>query len=167
MLQVHVRYSSSRKRELKFSIKQILRLPYLKGVSADQPPKLFAHYSRILNTSGSGIRGGVHNILISDTLVQDVEHETVVLLGQILSLQFQAMGSQDLQTEKLVIKDQADGKGQRIFTLTHKQSTLRYLIMVNKICQQRHIIIDQPVEQPDRLSFQYDGARASNPWEPR
>ena len=69
------------------STKRILRLPYLQGVSADQPPKLFAHHSQILDTLRSGIGRRVHHILIPETLVQDVEHKLVVLLSQVLPLQ--------------------------------------------------------------------------------
>ena len=103
MPQARALCSSSRRRELEVSIKRILRLPYLKGVSTNQPPKLFTHYGRILNTSGSGIGGGVHNILIPETSVQDVEHKAVVLFGQILSLKFQAMRGQYPHSEELVI----------------------------------------------------------------
>ena len=134
MLQAHAPYSNSGRRESEVSIKWILRLPYLKGVSADQPPKLFTHHRRVLNTSRGGIGGRVHNVLIPETLVQYVKHEPVILFGQICSLEFQAMGCQDPQAEKLIIQDQADGESQRVFTSTHKQSTFCNLKMVNKIC---------------------------------
>ena len=163
MLRAHARYSSSRRGKSEVSIKWILQLPYLKGVSTDQPPKLFAHDGQVLDALRGRIRGRVHYILIPETPVQDIKHKVIVLLGQILSLKFQVMGSQDPQSKKLVIKDQADGKSQRVLASTHQQSTFCNLIMINKICQQRHIIIDQPVEQPDGPSFQYDGAQASNP----
>ena len=89
----------------KFLSKRILRLPYLKGVSADQPPKLLAHHCRVVDTSRGGIGGRIHNVLIPETSVQYVKHEPVVLFGQVRSLKFQAMGSQDSQSEKLVVQD--------------------------------------------------------------
>ena len=81
MPQVHAPCSNSRRRESEVSIKRILRLPYLKGVSADQSPELFAHYRRVVDTSGGGIGGRVHDILIPKTSVQDVEHKTVIFFG--------------------------------------------------------------------------------------
>ena len=92
MLQVHAPYSNSGRRESEVSIKWILRLPYLKGVPANQPPKLFAHHGRILDTSGSSIGWRVHQILIPETSVQDVKHETVVFFGQVHLLKFQTVG---------------------------------------------------------------------------
>ena len=68
------------------SIKWILRLPYLKRISTNQSPKLFTHHSGVLDTPGSGIRGGVHDILIPETPVQDIKHKPIVLIGQILPL---------------------------------------------------------------------------------
>ena len=103
MLQVRAPYSNSGRRESEVSIKWILRLPYLKGVPADQPPKLFTHHSQVLDTLGGGIGGRVHHILIPETSVQDVEHKAVVFFGQVCPLEFQAVGCQDSQTEELVI----------------------------------------------------------------
>ena len=45
-----------------------------------------------MDTSGGGIRGRVHNILIPETSIQDVKHEMIVLFGQVRPLEFQAMG---------------------------------------------------------------------------
>ena len=134
MPQAHVPCSNSERRESEVSINWILRLPYLQGVSADQSPKLLTHHCRVVNTPRCGIRGRVHNVLIPESSVQYVKHEPVVLFGQVRSLEFQAMGCQDPQAEKLVIQNQADGEGQRIFASTHKQSTFCDLKMVNKIC---------------------------------
>ena len=103
MLQVHALHSNSGRRESEVSIKWILWLPYLKGVPTDQPPKLFTHHSRILNTLGGGIGGRVHYILIPETPVQDVEHKAVVFFGQVSPLKFQVVGCQDPQTKELVI----------------------------------------------------------------
>ena len=103
MLQVCAPYSNSGRRELEVSIKWIFWLPYLKGVPADQSPKLFAHYCRIVNTSGGGIGGRVHDVLIPKTSVQDVEHKPVVLFGQVHPLEFQAVGSQNPQSKELVV----------------------------------------------------------------
>ena len=83
MLRVHVLGEESQE----VSTKRILQLPYLQGVSADQPPKLFTHYSQILDTSRSGIGGRVHHILIPETSIQDVKHKAVVFFSQILPLQ--------------------------------------------------------------------------------
>ena len=55
------------------------------------------------------------------------------------------MGGQDSQTKELVIKDQANGEAQRVFTLTDEHGAVRDLIMVNETCQQQHVIIDQPI----------------------
>ena len=145
MLRAHAPCSSSRRRESEVSIKQILQLPYLKGVSTDQPPKMFAHDSRILNASRGHIGGRVHYILIPETSVQDVEHEMVVLFGQILSLKFQAMRGQYPHSKELVIKDQANREAQRVFTSSNEHGAIRNLIMVNEVCQQQHMIIDQLV----------------------
>ena len=87
----------------KFLSKRILRLPYLKGISADQSPELFAHYRQVVDTPGGGIGGRVHNILIPKTSVQDVEHKTVVLFSQVLSLEFHVVGCQNPQSEELVV----------------------------------------------------------------
>ena len=103
MLQVHVPYSNSGRRESEVSIKWILRLPYLKGVPINQSPKLFAHHGRILDTSGGGIGGRVHHILIPETSVQDVKHKSVVFFGQVDPLEFQAVGCQDPQAKELVV----------------------------------------------------------------
>ena len=159
MPQVHASCSNSIRRESEVSIKWILWLPYLKSVSANQSPKLFTHYCRIVNTSGGGIGGRVHNILIPETSVQDVEHKAIILFSQIFSLEFHTMGCQDSQSKELIIKDQANGKSQRIFASTHERSTFCNLKMVNKICQQQHIIIDQPVEQLDKRNFQCGGCQ--------
>ena len=70
------------------STKRILWLPYLKGISTDQPPKLFANYSQILVTSRGGIGGRVHHILIPETSIQDVKHKPIIFFSQILPLQF-------------------------------------------------------------------------------
>ena len=83
--------------------KRILQLPYLKGVPTNQLPKLFAHYGQIMNTPRSGIGRGVHDILIPETPVQDIEHKPIVLFGQIRPLELQAMRGQDPQAKKLVI----------------------------------------------------------------
>ena len=56
-----------------------------------------------MDTLGGGIRGRVHKILIPETSVQDVEHEMIVLFGQVCPLEFQAVGCQDPQSEELVI----------------------------------------------------------------
>ena len=52
------------------------------------------------------------------------------------------MGGQDPQAEELVVKDQANGEAQRVFTSTNEHGTICNLI---KTCQQQHVIIDQPV----------------------
>ena len=89
--------------ESEVSIKWILRLPYLKGVPTDQPPKLLTHHGQILDTSGSGVGGRVHYILIPETSVQDVKHKLVIFFGQVRPLEFQVVGCQNPQTEELVI----------------------------------------------------------------
>ena len=55
------------------------------------------------------------------------------------------MGDQDLQAEELVVKYQANGEAQKVFTSTNEHGAVCNLIMVNKTCQQQHVIIDQPV----------------------
>ena len=55
------------------------------------------------------------------------------------------MGGQDPQAEELVVKDQANGEAQRVFTSTNDHGAVCNLIMVNETCQQQHVIIDQPV----------------------
>ena len=51
--------------------------------------------------------------------------------------------------------------------MTNVQSAVRNLTMVNKTCQQQHVIIDQPVEKLDKQNSQYGGTQALNPWEQR
>ena len=55
------------------------------------------------------------------------------------------MEGQDPHSEELVIKDQANGESQGVFTSTNKQGTVHNLVMVNEMCQQQHMITDQPI----------------------
>ena len=85
--------------------------PYLCDVSINQSPQPLSHSCRVPHRPGGAVSQPIHNLLVQQTLIQEVEQYPSIVINTIYSEDFppgfQMMLGNNRQTEDLVIWNHA------------------------------------------------------------